>query len=183
MVATVHPLATDAGIAAFERGGNAVDAAVAAALTLGVADGYNSGIGGGCLILVRTPTGEMIAIDGREAAPARAHRDMFVREGQVQTDWSTTGPLAVATPGALAAYEQLLSICGRLTLPELLLPAAEVAEGGFPVTASYAAALRQTAKTLNQFAGSRAVLLKPDGSPYKKAKSLLSRISDGPIER
>ena len=69
MVATVHPLATDAGIAAFERGGNAVDAAVAAALTLGVVDGYNSGIGGGCLILVRTPTGEMIAIDGREAAP------------------------------------------------------------------------------------------------------------------
>ncbi|MFM9067095.1 MAG: gamma-glutamyltransferase, partial [Planctomycetota bacterium] len=53
MVATVHPLATQAGVSALERGGNAVDAAVAAALTLGVVDGHNSGIGGGCLILVR----------------------------------------------------------------------------------------------------------------------------------
>ena len=78
----------------------------------------------------------------------------------------------MATPGALAAYQQLLSTCGRLTLADLLLPAAEVAEGGFTVTAGYAAALKQTAKTLNQFAGSRAVLLKPDGSPCEKGEIL-----------
>src|SRR5688500_8190266 len=55
MVATVHPLATEAGVAALERGGTAVDAAVAAALTLSVVDTHNSGIGGGCFILIRRP--------------------------------------------------------------------------------------------------------------------------------
>lgn len=173
VVATVHPIATEAGLTAFERGGNAVDAAVAAALTLGVVDGYNSGIGGGCLILVRTPAGEFVAVDGRETAPAQAHRDMFVRDGVVQAAWSTTGPLAVATPGALAAYEELLRTCGRLKLPELLLPAANVAENGFSVTRSYAAALKQTAKSLTQFAGSRAVLLKADGDPYVEGEILV----------
>ena len=57
MVASVHPLATDAGVAAFERGGNAVDAAIATALTLGVVDTPNSGIGGGCFILIRRADG------------------------------------------------------------------------------------------------------------------------------
>src|SRR3982750_4800206 len=64
MIATVHPIATDAGLAVFREGGNAVDAAVTAALTLGVVDGENSGIGGGCLILIRTADGKFTAIDG-----------------------------------------------------------------------------------------------------------------------
>src|SRR4051812_27688771 len=76
MAATVHPLATQAAVDAAQRGGNAIDAAVAAALTLGVVDGYNSGIGGGCFLLIRTPDGKCVAIDGRETAPAAATRDM-----------------------------------------------------------------------------------------------------------
>src|SRR5881628_4263611 len=70
IAATVHPLATEAAVRAFERGGNAIDAAVAAALTLGVVDGHNSGIGGGCFMLVRTAGGTWVAVDGRETAPA-----------------------------------------------------------------------------------------------------------------
>ena len=66
MVASVHPLATQAGIDAFSNGGNAIDAAIATALTLGVVDNFNSGIGGGCFILIRTAKGEVYAIDGRE---------------------------------------------------------------------------------------------------------------------
>ena len=68
MVATVSPIATQAGLEALRDGGNAVDAAIAAALTLGVVDGYNSGIGGGCFILIHTPDGKLYAIDGRETA-------------------------------------------------------------------------------------------------------------------
>ena len=75
MVATVQPLATRAGVEAMRRGGNAIDAAVAVALTLGVVDGHNSGIGGGCFLLIRLADGRFIAIDGRETAPARATRD------------------------------------------------------------------------------------------------------------
>ena len=61
VVASVHPLATEAGLNALRQGGNAVDAAVAVGLTLGVVDGFNSGIGGGCFILIHTPRGERIA--------------------------------------------------------------------------------------------------------------------------
>jgi len=66
VVATVNPLASDAGADAFRNGGNAVDAAIAAAVTLGVVDGHNSGLGGGCFILIRSPDGTLSAIDGRE---------------------------------------------------------------------------------------------------------------------
>src|SRR5881392_3109366 len=102
IVATVHPLATDAALAAFKRGGNAVDAAVAAALTLGVVDGHNSGIGGGCFMLIRLASGDVVPIDGRETAPAKAPHDMFVRDGKADPLLSQSGPLAAGVPGALA---------------------------------------------------------------------------------
>jgi len=108
IVATVHPLASDAAIGAFKKGGNAIDAAVAAALTLGVVDGQNSGLGGGCFLLIRLGDGRFFAIDGRETAPAAATRDMFVRAGKVEPDLSLTGPLAAGVPGALAAYDYAL---------------------------------------------------------------------------
>ena len=72
VVATVHPLASDAALQAMKHGGNAIDAAVAAALTLGVVDGHNSGIGGGCFLLIRLADGTFAAIDGRETAPGAA---------------------------------------------------------------------------------------------------------------
>ena len=65
-VVTVHPLSTKAAEQAFKQGGNAVDAIVAAALTLGVVDGFNSGIGGGCFMLIHKPDGTFVAIDGRD---------------------------------------------------------------------------------------------------------------------
>src|SRR6266446_1389013 len=82
MVTTVQPLATEAGVQAMKNGGNAIDAAVAAALTLGVVDGHNSGLGGGCFMLIRLANGSMAAIDGRETAPAAATRGMFLRDGK-----------------------------------------------------------------------------------------------------
>src|SRR5438094_6480697 len=100
MVATVHPLATDAAVETFKKGGNAIDAAVAAALTLGVVDGQNSGIGGGCFILIRLADGRFIAIDGRETAPAAATREMFLRNGKAVPELSLAGPLAAGVPGA-----------------------------------------------------------------------------------
>jgi gamma-glutamyltranspeptidase/glutathione hydrolase len=140
-----------------------VDAAVAAALTLGVVDGCNSGIGGGCLIMIRTPTGEFAVIDGRETAPAKSSRDMYVRAGKADTEASQTGPLASGTPGALAAYDDAVRSFGRLALRELLLPAAKIAEEGFVVTRDYSTSLEDSAKELAKFPGSVNVLLK-DGN-------------------
>ena len=74
---TVHPAATEAALDAMRRGGNAVDAAVAAGLMLGVVDGHNSGVGGGCFMLVRAPDGVVTAFDGR---PARACGIVIMRQ-------------------------------------------------------------------------------------------------------
>jgi gamma-glutamyltranspeptidase / glutathione hydrolase len=172
MVATVHPIATDAGVRAFEAGGNAVDAAVAAAVTLGVVDSYNSGLGGGCFILIRSADGKFVAIDGRETAPAAARRDMYLRDGKAQPELSQTGALAVATPGALAAYQMAIEKHGRRKLSELMLPAAAVAENGYEISGLFAERLKSKAKELEKFPGSRAALLKPDGSPYFKGEVL-----------
>lgn len=171
-IASVHPLATEAGAAAFQRGGNAVDAAIAAAVTLGVVDNYNSGLGGGCFVLIRRADGQLAAIDGRERAPAAATADMFIRDGRAVPALSQTGPLASGVPGALAAYELALANYGRLALRDIVLPAAEIAEEGFPVPAAYARNLRRTADTLRRFPGSRAALLKPNGEPYAEGETL-----------
>src|SRR6186997_2066826 len=136
MIATVHPLATDAGLAVFREGGNSIDAAVTAALTLGVVDGENSGIGGGCLILIRTADGKFTAIDGREMAPAAANKNMFVRNGKPMPTASQTGPLASGVPGALAAYKLALEKCGRIKLARALEPGRKAAADGFEISAS-----------------------------------------------
>ncbi len=172
MVATVHPLATAAAIHALERGGNAVDAAVAAGLTLGVVDGFNSGIGGGCFVLIHTAAGEVVAIDGREMAPAAAHRDMFLRNGQPDTSLSQTGPLAIGVPGALKAYEQVVKEFGRANFADLVNRAADIAERGFEVTPAYSRNLASTKQHLQKFAGSHQTLLKPDGQVYLAGETL-----------
>src|SRR3954447_4798674 len=157
MIATVNPLATDSGLAVFREGGNAVDAAVTAALTLGVVDGENSGIGGGCLILIRTADGKFAAIDGREMAPAAASKNMFVRDGKPMPTASQTGPLASGVPGALAAYKVALEKCGSIKLARALSPGAKIAHDGFKISAGFAAAVRGEKKNLKKFAGSRSI--------------------------
>jgi gamma-glutamyltranspeptidase/glutathione hydrolase len=175
VLATVNPLATAAGREVFQSGGNAVDAAVAAALTLGVVDAHNSGIGGGCLALVHTADGKLVAIDGRETAPARATRDMYVRDGKAVASLSQIGPLAVGVPGALAAYDMLLKECGTKKLRDLLLPAADLAERGFAIDRVMARALRDSAPELLQYGESRRILLRADGSAPAEGATLEQR--------
>lgn len=172
VIATVHPLATEAGIAVMQRGGNAIDAAVAAALTLGVVDGFNSGIGGGCFMVVRLANGSVVVIDGREQAPASATRNMFLRDGKADPDLSQTGALAIGIPGSLAAYDLAIRKFGKLPLREHLLAAAEIAERGFPVTRTYAQRLVSTAAELRPFPAAREIFLKPDSSPFLQGELL-----------
>ena len=172
VTATVHPLASEAGLNAFKSGGNAIDAAVAAALTLGVVDGHNSGIGGGCFMLIRLASGEIIALDGRETAPAAATRDMFIRDGKGDTSLSQTGALASAVPSALAVYAQVIAKHGRKSLADLILPAAKVAAEGFPIDFVYAKKLVLQAENLRRFEASRAIFCKKDGSMLKEGEWL-----------
>src|SRR5207248_2576009 len=172
VVATVQPLATEAGADALRRGGNAIDAAVAAALTLGVVDGHDSGIGGGCFMLIRRRDGSVLAIDGREIAPAAASRDMFLRNGHNDPSLSQTGALASGVPGSLAAYDYALRHGGRLALADLLRRAADVAERGFPIDSTYAGRLRETAPELAKFKESAAMFLGPGDKPWPKGHVL-----------
>ena len=173
--ATVHPLATQAAVAAYSKGGNAVDAAVAAGLTLGVVDGHNSGIGGGCFFVIHASDGTSLCIDGREMAPAKASRNMYVIDGRLDEEASKTGALASGVPGALGAYERALEKYGRLKLADLLIPAAELAEHGFEIDEVYQRKLAATAPKLQQFPGSRSIFLHSDGSPLKKGERLIQK--------
>ena len=163
-VASVHPLATRAGLAVLQTGGNAIDAAVAIGLTLGIVDAHHSGIGGGCFMLIRRANGEFVAIDGREMAGAAATRDMFLRDGKADPALSQTGALACGVPGSVAAYSYALEKFGRRKFADLLEPAARIAEDGFPIDEVFARKLAETADELRRFEAARAIFLRPDGS-------------------
>ena len=171
-VVTVHPLATKAAEQAFKQGGNAVDATVAAALTLGVVDGFNSGIGGGCFMLIRKPDGTFVAIDGRETAPQKASRDMFLHDGKADPDLSRTGALAIGVPGALAAYDLAIREHGNIDLAEHLGQAAAIAEKGFALDKAYLRRLGQAVEKLRQFPDSARIFLGPDGNAWPSGHSL-----------
>jgi gamma-glutamyltranspeptidase/glutathione hydrolase len=140
MVVTSQADATRAGVAMLEAGGNAVDAAVAAAFALGVTQPFSAGIGGGAFLLIRLPDGEVVAIDARETAPAAADRDMFVRPG-VAEDASLVGPLAVGTPGLVLGLAAALELYGRLSLEEVMKPAIRLAARGFAIGPHHAGML------------------------------------------
>lgn len=174
-VASVNPMATQAGIDALEKGGNAFDALAAVAYTLGVVDSSNSGIGGGCFVVARLADGTILAVDGREMAPAKAHRDMYLRDGKVDASLSKIGALAVGVPGSVAAIYQLQSSYGNLKLNELILPAAKIAEEGFVVGAGLARRLNRSAESLAKFESTKAIFLKPDGSALKEGDRLIQK--------
>jgi len=171
MVASGHPLATQAGVEVLKSGGNAIDAAVAIGLTLGVVDTPNSGIGGGCFLLIRLANGEFAAIDGREMAPAAATRDLFVRDGKADPELSQTGALASGVPGEVAAFEYAVIHYGRKRFDELLLPAAALAQRGFRVSRSYANSLRSVEKEIARFESAHAVFFRK-GRPFKAGELL-----------
>ncbi|HSO23687.1 MAG TPA: gamma-glutamyltransferase [Chondromyces sp.] len=128
MVATGSPEATMAGVEILERGGNAVDAAVAAALVLGVSDSDASGIGGMTYMLVRFADGRTVAIDGSARAPMTV--DM-AKLREMKREGRNYGYETVATPTTLATLEHARSRFGTMPLAELLRPAIEVAEKGY----------------------------------------------------
>jgi len=132
MVVTSQVEATRAGLALLEQGGNAVDAAVAAAFALAVVQPFSAGLGGGAFVLIRTADGRTVALDARETAPAAATADMFVRKG-VPERASLVGPLAVATPGFVPGLALALERFGTRSLPDVLAPAIALAEEGFPI--------------------------------------------------
>jgi gamma-glutamyltranspeptidase/glutathione hydrolase len=129
MVVTPHPAATRAGVEVLASGGNAIDAAIAAAFAIAVCQPQSTGIGGGAFLLIRLADGRAFAIDARETAPAAAHPALYTQPG-VAPDASRFGGLATATPGLVAGFALALEQYGTRSLRASLAPAIELAEHG-----------------------------------------------------
>jgi gamma-glutamyltranspeptidase/glutathione hydrolase len=143
-VATVDPLATDAGLAVLRSGGNAVDAAVAAAAVLGVTDPYSAGIGGGgFMVIYLADEDRVVTIDGREEAPDDPNfdEDVFLENGipiPFFPERISSG-LAVGVPGTFATWVRALEDHGTISLAQALQPGRVVAQSGFVVDETFAA--------------------------------------------
>lgn len=175
MVASAHPLASKIGIEILQKGGNAVDAAVATAFGLGVVEPNASGIGGGGFMLIYIgKTKEVITIDYRERAPLKATPDMYrlTPEGKVVDDEITVGHKAVAVPGTLAGLSLALSRYGTMSLKEVMAPAIRIAEEGFEVSKTLHGMMKDNFEKLMKFPASAKVFLK-DGLPYEVGDRLV----------
>ncbi len=134
-VSTVDPEATRAGLRVLRRGGNAVDAAVAAAATLGVTEPYSSGIGGGGFFVVYdAKSGKVRTLDGRETAPKATTADTY---RGISFDEAVTSGLSVGVPGTPRLWSRALHRWGTLSLAKALAPAAHVARRGFVVDQTF----------------------------------------------
>jgi gamma-glutamyltranspeptidase/glutathione hydrolase len=152
MVATSQPLATRAGLGALERGGNAIDAALAAAAVLCVVEPMSTGVGGDCFALVWRD-GELTGLNASGRAPAAADPDTMGAAIPVR------GPLSVTAPGAVAGWAALAERHGRLGLERSLADAIEIAERGFAVTPVIAGYWANAAGELALFEEARALFL------------------------
>ena len=179
-VATAHPLATQAGIAILQQGGNAFDAAAAVTASLAVVEPYSSGIGGGAFWLIyRAEDGKQVMIDGREMAPLLAHKDMYLdQQGNVIKGLSLNGPMAAGIPGIPAGIDHLVSEYGRLSLPEVLKPAIEQAHDGFVVTERYQRLIGFRSKVMKQYPGAAAIFLLNKDNPQPGERIVQTDLAD-----
>jgi gamma-glutamyltranspeptidase/glutathione hydrolase len=165
-----QPKAAEVGNKILREGGNAIDAAVAAALVAGVTVPNGCGIGGygGHMMLALKGGRKITAIDFNTAAPAVARPDMFVLDdnGVVRGRVNEFGWLAAGVPGTLAGLQFALDRYGTRRLRDVIKPAIGFAQDGFPVTEGLARAVRATANQLRKDPGSVKLLFK-DGEPLQ----------------
>ena len=146
--ATSHPLAAKVAVDILERGGNAMDAAIAGAVLLGIAEPQMTGIGGDCFVLYTRPgETEIRALNGSGRAPAAARAADLRARGLSEVP--LTGPEAVTIPTAIAAFAHLAETEGRLGLDTLLAPTIRYADDGIPVAPRVAFDLPEAAQCLH----------------------------------
>jgi gamma-glutamyltranspeptidase/glutathione hydrolase len=166
-VSTVDLDASAAAIEVLRKGGNAVDAAVAAAATLGVTEPYSAGIGGGgYFVYYDAKSHKVSTIDGRETAPAGISHDAFIDPATKKpynfTPELVTSGVSVGVPGTPATWERALKRWGSMSLAETLEPAIEVATDGFEVDETFRQQTEDNQVRFEAFTSTRDLYL-PDG--------------------
>ncbi len=170
MVASVHELASRAGVEIVQSGGNAVDAAVATGFALAVVHPQAGNLGGGGFLLLRTSTGETRFIDFREKAPAAAFENMYLdTQGNVIETLSTVGYKSIGVPGSVAGLVYAEKKYGKLSLEKVIAPAIKLAREGFALAYEDAEGLKD--ESLSKFADSKRIFQR-DGNFYKAGEIL-----------
>ena len=188
VVATSQPLASAAGLAVLERGGNAVDAAVTAAAVLSVVEPMMTGVGGDMFAMVWIgKEHRLVALNASGRAGALMTRAELLRRGR--TRMPESGIETVTVPGALAGWAELLRKYGTITLAQALEPAIRYAEEGYPVTPIIAADWKdQTAYLMRDSAARATYLIDGEHAPAAGewfrnpdyARTLREIAADGP---
>jgi gamma-glutamyltranspeptidase/glutathione hydrolase len=168
-VASMDLDASKAGITVLKHGGNAIDAAVATASTLGVTNPFVAGPGGGgFMVIYLAKSHQVVTIDGRETCPSACTPSMFIdpKTGQpLGYDYASDQPLATGVPSMVATWAKALRLYGRKSLAADLRPAIKVADRGFRVNADFRQLTESGLAELRAYPASRALLLTPAGNP------------------
>ena len=183
-VVSAHPLASKAGVAMLQKGGNAIDAAIATQLALAVVYPGAGNIGGGGFMVAKLSNGKTIALDYREKAPASASRDMYLdKAGNPQMSLSQNGHLASGVPGTIAGLFASLKYA-KLPFKTLIEPAIKLAENGYVITENEANSLNNTRESFLKFSTKEPAFVKTvkwkagDTLIQKDLASTLKRIRD-----
>jgi gamma-glutamyltranspeptidase / glutathione hydrolase len=192
MVVSESGQASAVGVKILERGGNAVDAAVATELAMCVTNAGSCGLGGGGFMLIYdAKAGSVQALDYRERAPAAASSTMYVRNGHPDEEAARTGPLAVGVPGEVAGLSAALARFGTMKFSEVAAPAIDLAQSGFPCSEHLAREIAETAAIIGRDPGLKAVFLNADGTPRKagdiitekELAATLTQLGDDPVSK
>lgn len=176
-VATQGIYATKAAVEIFEKGGNAIDAAVAASFTISVERPHSTGIGGGGFMLFREAASKKIyAIDFRERAPIASTENMFLDElGNPIATLSINGKKAIATPGLVAGLLEIHEKFGKLSREDVMAPAIDLAEKGFKIYPTLAKALAQKEEELKKDPEASKIFLDENKKALKEGQILIQK--------
>ena len=171
MVVAQEPLAADVGLQVLKNGGNAVDAAIAVAFALSVTLPSAGNIGGGGFLLIRLANGKTAFLDFREAAPAKASRDMYLDDKGNPTKESIFGWRASGIPGTVAGLVLAHKKFGTQKWQQLVDPAVKLASEGFVVTPTLAHSLLHENTALATDPESKRIFTR-DGNPYQVGETI-----------
>jgi len=171
MVVAMESIAADVGVSVLQKGGNAVDAAVAVGFALAVTHPFAGNIGGGGYMLIRMADGTSTFIDFRERAPEKATRNMYLDANGEMTKASTEGWRSSGVPGTVRGFEIAVGKYGKKTWAENMAPAVELAAKGFPVSYSLAEGLKGSRSLASSPASKR--IFQRDGKFYEVGEQLI----------
>lgn len=174
MVVSSQHLASQVGNDILQKGGNAIDAAVAVGYAQAVVNACCGNIGGGGFMTIHLADGTNTFINFRETAPAAASKNMYLdKEGNLIKNASLYGYLASGVPGTVKGLDAALEKYGTLSRQEVMAPAIKLAREGYILTRADTDVLETTTERFRQDPGSAKIFLRPDGSPWQPGDRLI----------